>query len=219
MGKRRDPRIEAKLQIRIAGVDVNGRPVLQMVTTRNISRGGALLAGVQGTFKAEETISLTYKNNKGRFRVSWVGEPGTPRAGQIGVQSIDSAKPIWDSALLPPAAADTYAAPAAKERRQHPRVPCKLGAELHVQGTEALVRVQVTNISLGGCFLEMPILAPEQARVKVVIRSDDTKFSVHGMVVSRRPGFGVAIKFTEVTEEVRGQLQQVVRSHTSVGSR
>ena len=156
MGKRRDPRIEARLPVRIAGIDVNGRPLLQMVTTRNISRGGALLEGVQRTFKPEETISLTYQNNKGRFRVSWVGDAGTGRADQVGVQSTDSAKCIWDAAILPPPAADTYATPAAKERRRHRRVPCRLGAELYVQGTETLVRVQVTNISVGGCFLEMP---------------------------------------------------------------
>jgi hypothetical protein len=94
MGKRRDPRIEARLPVRIAGIDVNGRPLLQMVTTRNISRRGALLEGIQGTFKPEETISLTYQNNKGRFRVSWVGDAGTDRAGQVGVQSTDSAKCI-----------------------------------------------------------------------------------------------------------------------------
>jgi len=158
-GKTPRSRIEAKLPVRIAGIDVNGRPLLQMVTTRNISRRGALLEGIQGTLKQEETISLTYKNNKGRFRVSWVGDAGTGRAGQGGVQSTDSAKCIWDAAILPPAAADTYATPPAKERRRHRRVLCKLGAELYVQGTETLVRVQVTNISVGGCFLEMPTLA------------------------------------------------------------
>ena len=212
MGKRRDPRIEARLPVRIAGIDVNGRPLLQMVTTRNISRRGALLEGIQGTFKPEETISLTYQNNKGRFRVSWVGDAGTDRAGQVGVQSTDSAKCIWDAAILPPPAADTYATPAAKERRRHRRVPCRLGAELYVQGTETLVRVQVTNISVGGCFLEMPTLAPDKARVRIVIWSNDAKLAVHGVVVSRRPGFGISIKFTEMTEEVRQQLQRVIES-------
>ena len=68
---------------------------------------------------------------------------GTDRAGQMGVQSIDSSKCVWDAAILPPTAADTYAPPAVKERRQHRRVPCKLGADLYIQGADALVR--------GGC--------------------------------------------------------------------
>jgi hypothetical protein len=69
MGKRRAPRIQAKLQIRIAGVDARGRPVLQMITTRNISRNGALLEGIQSTFRPGEIISVSYKNDKARFLV------------------------------------------------------------------------------------------------------------------------------------------------------
>lgn len=218
MGTRQDPRVEARLQIRIAGIDVNGRPLLQMVTTRNISRRGALLEGLQGTLKPEETVALTYKNNKARFRVSWVGETGSARAGQIGVQSVDATKCIWDAALLPPPAPDTYAAPA-RERRKHRRVPCRLGAELYVQGSETLTRVHVTNISLGGCFLEMATLAPDKAHVKLVVWVNDTKLAVQGVVVSRRPGFGVSIKFTELTEEARGQLQLFLQSQVAASVR
>jgi hypothetical protein len=214
MGKRRDPRMPATLQIRMAGTDASGRPVLQVVSTINISRQGALLEGVQSAFRQGEIVSLSYKNNKARFRVIWVGEPRTVRAGQMGVQSIDPAKCIWDAAILPTTTPDTYAAPAPKERRQHRRISCRLGAELYVQGAETVVRVQVTNISMGGCFLEMPTLAPEKARAKIVIWSNDSKLIVQGIVVSRRPGFGVSIKFTEMTEEVRAQLHHFVQAHS-----
>jgi hypothetical protein len=108
MGQRREPRIQAKLQVRIARIAPDGRQLLQLVMTHDISRQGALLQGIQGTFEPGEIISVTYKNNKARFRVSWTGSPGTSRAGQIGVQSIESAKCIWDAAMLPPPAADAY---------------------------------------------------------------------------------------------------------------
>jgi len=176
VGKRRDPRIEARLQVRIAGIDANGRPLLQMVTTRNISRQGALLEGIQSTFKAGEIISQSYKNNKARFRVSWAGEPGTDRASQIGVQSIDPAKCIWDPAILPPATADKYSAPA-RERRLHARVPCRLGAELYMQDSQGPVRVSVTDISVGGCFVAMPTLPPDKGRLKLIVWADDAKLA------------------------------------------
>jgi hypothetical protein len=211
MGKRRDPRIPAKLQVRIAGIDASGRPRLQMVTTRNISRQGALLDGIQGTFKLGEIISVSYKNNKSRFRVSWMGDTGTNRAGQMGLQSIDPAKCIWDTATLPPSAPDTFA-PQAKERRQHKRVSCKLGAELYLQGSEALVLVDVTNISVGGCFVEMPTQSADKGRLKIVVWANDIKLAIQGVVVSCRPGFGISIKFTEMTEDVRQQLQRFVQS-------
>lgn len=70
MGKRREPRIQVRLEVRIAGTDASGRPLLQMVTTRDISRHGARLEGIEREFKPGEIISLSYKNNKTRFRVS-----------------------------------------------------------------------------------------------------------------------------------------------------
>lgn len=211
MGNRRHPRVPAKLPIRIAGIDASGRPLLQMVTTRNISRHGALLEGIQGVFKPGEIISASYKNNKARFRVSWMGEMGTDRAGQMGVQSIDPARCIWDAALLPPAAADRYTAQPT-ERRQHRRVPCKLGSELYIQGADALVRVDVTNISTGGCFVAMPTLPPDKSRVKIVVWANEAKLALKGVVASRRPGFGISIKFTEMPEEARQQLQRFIQS-------
>jgi PilZ domain len=126
------------------------------------------------------------------------------------VQTVDPTKCIWDAALLPPPTADTYAAKT-RERRQHARIPCSLSAELYAQGSETLMRVHITNISLGGCFVEMPTL-PEGDRLKVVIWANGAKLSFQGVVASRRPGFGISIKFTEMTEEVRGQLQRFVQS-------
>jgi hypothetical protein len=215
MGKRRDPRIEARLQVRIAGVDATGRPLLQMVATRNISRCGALLEGIQSAFKPGEIVSLSYKNDKARFRVVWAGEPGTNRAGQIGVQSLDPAKCIWDTAILPPTTADKYSTPA-REQRMHPRLPCRLGAELFMQGSEARMRVSVTNISVGGCFVAMPTLPPDKGRLKIVLWVDETKLAIQGVVASRRPGFGISIKFTEMTEVVREQLAAFIQSHLVV---
>jgi hypothetical protein len=190
-----------------------------VVTTRNISRQGALLEGIQGKLTLGEIIAVTYKTNKGRFRVTWVGDADTDTAGQIGVQSVDPAKCIWDATTLPPTAADTYSPPLAKERRQHRRVQCKLGAELHTEGAEALVRGEVTNLSIGGCFLEMSTLPEDKSRLKLIVWVNDSKLVVKGIVVSRRPGFGISIRFTEVTEDVREQLGRFVQSHLAFRGR
>ena len=211
MGKRRDPRIEAKLEVRIAGIDADGRPLLQAATTRDISRQGALLEGIRGTFKRGEIISVTYKNNKARFKVAWIGGPGTDRAGRIGVQSVEPSKCIWDAATLPPSTADNYSANP-NDRREHPRAPCKLGAELYLQGAKAPMRVLLTNISVGGCFVPMPTLLPEDGDLKMVIWANGVKLTLQGVMAGRRPGFGISIRFTEMTNEAREQLQHFVQS-------
>ncbi len=83
MGKRREPRMQAKLHVRIAGIDASGSPILLLVPTRNISRQGALLDGIQATLKVGEIVAITYKTSRARFRA------------------------------LPPMAADMYVAPPA----------------------------------------------------------------------------------------------------------
>jgi len=127
------------------------------------------------------------------------------------VQSVDPSKCIWDAAALPASAADLYAAEV-KERRQHDRVPCRLGAELYLQGSNSPVRVLLTNISVGGCFVAMPTLPPENGCLKMVVWANQVKLTFQGIVASRRPGFGISIKFTEITSETQEQLQHLVRS-------
>ena len=81
-----------------------------------------------------------------------------------------------------------------------------------MQGSEALVRVDVTNISVGGCFVNMPTMSADQGRLKIMIWANDTKLAIQGVVAGRRPGFGISIKFTEMTEDVRQQLQCFIQS-------
>ncbi len=81
-----------------------------------------------------------------------------------------------------------------------------------MQGGDALVRVQLTNISVGGCFLAMPTLPPDKSRVKIGIWAREVKLTLQGVVASRRPGFGIAIKFTEMGEEAREKLQHLIES-------
>jgi hypothetical protein len=70
----------------------------------------------------------------------------------------------------------------------------------------------VRNISEGGCFVEMPTLPPDKGRLKIVVWINDNKLAMQGVVASRRPGYGISIKFTEMTEEVRQQLQHFIQS-------
>jgi len=108
LGKRREPRLQAKLHVRIAGSDDSGRSILLMAQTRDVSRQGASLEGIQSGLKVGQIVAITYKTNRARFRVTWAGDG--PRAGQIGVQSLETEKCIWDAIVFPPMAADTYVA-------------------------------------------------------------------------------------------------------------
>src|SRR5437879_10144846 len=85
MAKRREPRVELQLPIRVFGTDINGKAFSEKIVTIDVSRRGVKLSRVQAQIKVGETIGMTYGQTKGRFIVRWVGAPGTPRAGLIGI--------------------------------------------------------------------------------------------------------------------------------------
>jgi len=99
LGKRRDPRINVALPVLLTGLDESGRPLNQRVTTMNISRRGALLEGVHGRMRPGERVTLTHGHKKEFFCVAWVGEPGTPADGKIGVMAIEPNSSFWDQDL------------------------------------------------------------------------------------------------------------------------
>src|SRR5437667_5729813 len=73
MAKRREPRVELQLPIRVFGTDINGKAFSEKIVTIDVSRRGVKLSRVQAQIKVGETIGMTYGQTKGRFIVRWVG--------------------------------------------------------------------------------------------------------------------------------------------------
>jgi len=99
MGQRREPRMEVVAQVRLTGKDAEGKLFSENVRTRNVSRRGAQLEGVDAKLQPGDTVSITYGGQSDDFRIAWVGASLTPLAGQIGVVSVGSATSIWDAAI------------------------------------------------------------------------------------------------------------------------
>jgi hypothetical protein len=215
MGQRREPRTQVQLPVRIFGTDQDGRPFSENVVTIDVSREGARLQGVQTQIKVGETIGLTHGANKGRFRVKWTGQAGSPSHGQMGLQNVAPQKPLWDMAL-PAAGTDSFSSRGkAAERRAHPRLKSTNSLELHPDGQAAPIWGKAVDLSLGGCFVEMPIPLKIGTTLKVALWVQETKVWVSGKVVNSRPGFGIGIQFTAIkpedTERLRSFLQSISR--------
>jgi hypothetical protein len=136
MGNRSEQRKAIEVSVRIFGTDYGGRIFSENVTTVDVSHNGAKVSGVKTQLKLDEIIGLTYGNNKVHFRVKWVGEPGSPSDGQIGLLNLTPEKPLWDFAL-PSGATDTFSF-VTKNRRSYTRVilgGCGLGfdGDLHLR--------------------------------------------------------------------------------------
>lgn len=215
MGKRQEPRTETALPVRIFGTDADGRVFSENVVTVDISRSGAKLKGVQARIKPGEIIGITHGAHKSRFQVKWVGQSGTPRAGQIGVMNATPEKYIWDVALPAPAM-DPFRRQSASDRRQHPRMQCVNSVQLQPDGQAAPIWGKAADLSLGGCFVEMPVPLPIGTKLKISMWLSQSKLSLRGKVVNSRPGFGIGVQFVEIKEPDAVQLRQFLQSISQV---
>jgi CheY-like chemotaxis protein len=94
-----------------------------------------------------------------------------------------------------PAARETMLVTNAGNRRGERRFACKLGAEVYRLGTSVPNRCTLSDISEGGCYVEMPSPLSGQSGVEILVRTVDAKFKIRGKVLATHPGFGMGVRF------------------------
>jgi len=227
MGKRLELRHAIRLPVRIFGTDAEGQLFSESVYSFDISPQGARLDGVKAKIKVGEIIGVTHRQTKGRFTVKWVGKEGTSQAGQIGLVSVTPEKNIWDTPM-PSGGSDRYVEPAVRgerrqgdrrqagERRDSARLKCVISVQLQPEGQSAPIWGKAVDMSVGGCFIEMPIPLEKGTRLKIGIWIHDNKLRASGRVVSSRPGFGIGVQFTEISQMDADQLRDFLKSITQI---
>jgi len=205
MGKRREPRMPIELPVRIFGTDADGKIFSENVTTIDVSQNGAGLRGVRARIQLDEIIGVMYATNKVHFRVKWVGAPETPKQGHVGLLNLTPEKPFW-GLTLPCGASDNFQY-AGKDRRQFVRVKCSIPVELHPVG-QTVIRARASDLSVGGCFVEMPIPLQVNTRCEIALWLGETKLRLKGEVVSTAPGFGIGMRFANTSKQDQELLEQ-----------
>jgi len=81
------------------------------------------------------------------------------------------------------------------DRRREERVPCQLGATVNPVGTSTPNHCSLSDISEGGCYVEMPTPLPGKANVEIMVRTSEMKFKISGEVLTSHPGFGMGVRF------------------------
>ncbi len=96
--KRRERRIMVALPVKVTLVGQESP--LQLACTLDVTPKGARLHGLRGVHRVGELLEIERGVNKDLFRVVWIGEPGTPREGQVGVLCETHTAPIWEEEVL-----------------------------------------------------------------------------------------------------------------------
>jgi len=97
-----------------------------------------------------------------------------------------------------------------KNRRLYPRVRGRLTTEISGNGQERPTLGIVTNLSVGGCYVETRGFLLPGSKLKLSFSHAHTNVSVDSEVVRMDMGTGGALKFSEVTHEIRAALQRIL---------
>ncbi len=96
---RKEYRITKAIRVWVRGMDRNGQKFAQSAFAIDFSRHGARLEGIGYLTWPGETIEVKRRWRTARFRVLWVGDKGTPQAGQVGLYALEPNKNIWGVSL------------------------------------------------------------------------------------------------------------------------
>jgi len=96
-------------------------------------------------------------------------------------------------------------------RREQSRHSCRLGADIYRIGSSVPTRCSLSDISSGGCYVEMTSPFPPGTRVEIIVRTETMKLRTQGVVQSTHPGFGMGIQLSLKSAEDHDQVQSLIR--------
>ena len=94
-------------------------------------------------------------------------------------------------------------------RRAQTRYTCRLGAEIYRAGTSVPNHGSLTDLSSGGCYLEVPLPLPCGCPIEIVVRTQEMKLQLRGTVLASHPGYGMGVAFELKTKKERENVQKL----------
>lgn len=221
---RLDKRIHIALPIRVTYWDRENRPRLEMACTYDISPHGARIVGLRCVKNEGEIVAIERGRNKSFCRVVWIGEDNTELRGQVGLQSVETDKSMWETELremeeiydpilkdnLPPR--PMPAIPGTPGRRRTPRYEIEGQAELMRTSDRASgMQAPLKDIGEMGCLVKTQSMLVPGTSLKVILNVSNYDLALKGRVRHGALDVGVGIEFQEIRKGDRSILQYILR--------
>ncbi len=82
--------------------------------------------------------------------------------------------------------------PSRKDRRLHARMKCRVTIELHPETGDGHMLGNLTDLSMGGCYVETSAILTPGTKIKLVFSLEDGNLDAQGYVARMDPGSGIA---------------------------
>jgi len=203
--KKTEPRVTVDLPVRIWGMSARGQPFSQHARAQNITSEGALLQDVENDLKIGDVIGVQCEDKKARCTVIWTEDAGGIKKNQVGLRLLADQRCPWEK-HLPPKVPGRISISRLNRRKYHRH---KIGVPIEVrdQRMRSPIRVNTTDVSGNGCYLELMMPMPVGTVVRVEIWMDKERLSITAMVRTCDPGVGNGIEFTGLPPDKKARLQ------------
>ena len=98
------------------------------------------------------------------------------------------------------------------ERRRYPRYTVQVQIELRQEGNDVPMRLETTDLSRNGCYIQLLIPLSAGIRVQATLWLDGYPVVIRGRVVTRHPQFGNGIMFLEFEADAEQQLSRYLEA-------
>ena len=98
------------------------------------------------------------------------------------------------------------------ERRKYVRIPVAIAVEFTPDDAAVATHAPTSDISLGGCYVEMNFTLPVGTRVEMALWLGEEKVWVTAKVVTHHPYFGNGFAFIDVSETTSNKLVHFLSS-------
>ncbi len=204
MDNRPETRVEARILVRVWGMDADGRPFFQNANATNISSEGALVSGINHPLKTGDVIGIQHNEKKARFKVIWVIDGGAARKIEAGVQLLPNQRSPWQDL----AAWEKQDTTPGQNKRRFTRHKILFPIEISFDDTRRThMQTSATDIGGRGCYVETLLPLPLGTKVNITFWMDAEKVNTTGLVRASDPGVGMGIEFTALDNLVQERLQ------------
>jgi PilZ domain len=168
------------------------------------------------------------KNSKGSVKSRTEGAPeaaasaaSSPKESQsLGSASsapkLDAVPAVAPAISPPPFEPDIFTPSWGQDRRRYPRLKCFVAVELHLKGSPTPIWGNLSNTSIGGCFVESVTPISPGVEVEIGLWVASGKIWVKGLVLNgvvtkSAPSFGIRVKFSDMEPTARESLREFLR--------
>ncbi len=199
-----EPRLTVDLPVRIWGMSADGRAFSQSARAQNISSEGALISGVDSELKVGDIIGVQCEEKKTRCTVIWVINSGPVKKNQVGVKLVADQECPWKNYL--PLDGATVKIADSNRRRWH-RHKISLPLELRDERVNAPLRINATDVSGNGCYVETMQPLPLGTVLRLDFWLDSEHIKITAVVRTCDPGVGNGIEFTGMPPDTKERMQ------------